>query len=234
MLIQIDAAQLEWRAAVWLSQDQTGLQEINEKRDAHTDNQKAFNLPDRDTAKRYLFRTIFRGSGWSFAHDADFMHVSTSTAFWDGVNEKFYKKYWGLDQWHHKLAQIVAARKPIISPTGREWLIPMKEDGSIPWTTLSNYPVQGTSADIVMVARITLMRRLRAIPELHMVRLVSTVHDSIVLDAPSETVEQTAQLAVSCFDDIPKNFKKLWNVDLPIAFPGEVKAGPNLKDLSRL
>ncbi len=234
MLIQIDAAQLEWRAAVWLSEDPIGLQEINEKRDAHTDNQKAFNLPDRDTAKRYLFRTIFRGSGWSFAHDADFMHVSTSTAFWDDVNEKFYKKYRGLDAWHHRLAQIVAARKPIVSPTGREWLIPMKEDGSIPWTVLSNYPVQGTSADIVMVARVTLMRRLRAIPELSMVKLVSTVHDSIVLDAPLKDVTRVAQIATQCFDDLPKNFLKLWGVTLPIPFPGEIKAGPNLKDLKRL
>ena len=233
MLIQIDAAQLEWRGAVWLSNDQTGIKEINEKLDAHTANQQAFNLPDRNTAKTYLFRTIFRGSGWSFANDSAFQHVSNDPAFWDDVNEKFYKKYHGLDAWHKKLAQTVAARRPIVSPLGREWLIPMRDDGNIPWTTLSNYPVQGTCADIMTVARVTLMRRLQSTPELRMVRLVSTVHDSIVLDAPTETVDQTAQLAKSCFDDIPKNFKKLWNLDLPIPFPGEIKIGLNLKELEK-
>lgn len=237
MLIQIDAAQLEWRGAVWLSNDQTGIKEINEKQDAHTANQKAFNLPDRNTAKTYLFRTIFRGSGWSFANDAAFQHVSNDPAFWDDVNAKFYKKYHGLDKWHHLLAQTVAARRPIVSPLGREWLIPMNKDkfgnDQIPWTTLSNYPVQGTCADIMTVARVTLMRRLLAIPELRMVRLVSTVHDSIVLDAPSENVEQVASIAKAAFDDLPKNFKKLFNLILPIPFPGEIKTGLNLKELEK-
>lgn len=232
MLVQIDAAQLEWRGAVWLSNDQTGIKEINEKIDAHTENQKAFNLPDRYTAKIYLFRTIFRGSGWSFANDSQFNHVSADPDFWNDVNAKFYKKYHGLNAWHHKLAQTVAARLPIRSPLGREWLIPMRDNGEIPWTVLSNYPVQGTCADLMMVARISLSRRLSNMKHLAAVKLVSTVHDSIVLDAPGELVQETKKLAISCFDDLPKNVKKLWNIDLPIPFPGEVKAGPNLKELS--
>lgn len=234
MLVQIDAAQLEWRGAVWLSNDKVGIQELNEKQDAHSLNQKAFDLPDRTTAKIYLFRTIFRGSGWSFAHDPAFSHVSNKPEFWDDVNEKFYRKYEGLNAWHHKLAQIVASRRPIVSPLGREWLVPMRENGEIPWTVLSNYPVQGTCADIMTVARVTLARRLAARPELSAVRLVSTVHDSIVLDSPSELVSEVAKLAMSVFDDLPRNFKRLWNIELPIAFPGEVKAGPNLKDLKKV
>jgi DNA polymerase I-like protein with 3'-5' exonuclease and polymerase domains len=234
MLIQVDAAQLEWRGAVWLSNDQTGIEEINEKQDIHSINQEAFALPTRTIAKIYLFRTIFRGSGWSFANDSDFSHVSHDPAFWDDVNEKFYKKYHGLNAWHHKMAQTVAARLPIVSPLGREWFIKMTPDGQIPWTTLSNYPVQGTCADIMTVARVTLARRLMNMKHLESVKLVSTVHDSIVLDAPTELVKEVSTLATSCFDDLPRNFKRLWNIDLPIAFPGEVKAGPNLQELEKI
>jgi twinkle protein len=234
MLISIDGAQLEWRGAVWLSGDPVGIQEINDKVDAHTENQKTFGLPSRHIAKIYLFRTIFKGSGWSFAHDADFNHVSDDPAFWDDINAKFYKKYWRLNEWHKELAQTVASRKPIISPLGREWLILPKENGELPWTTLSNYPVQGTCADIMMVARITLMRRLCSQPSLAHVKLISTVHDSIVLDAPAKDVAEVAEIATACFDDLPKNFKKLWNIDLPIPFPGEVSVGPNLKDMVKL
>lgn len=234
MLVQIDAAQLEWRGAVWLSNDPTGIKEINDKVDAHTANQETFKLPSRHIAKIYLFRTIFRGSGWSFANDSDFNHVSDDPDFWDDVNKKFYAKYYGLDRWHHALARTVAARLPIRSPLGREWLIPMEMGGDIPWTKLSNYPVQGTCADIMMVARISLMRRLTAAKHLSEVKLVSTVHDSIVLDSPNERVEEVGDLAIACFDSIPQNFKKLWNIDLPIPFPGEVKVGPNLRDLEKL
>ena len=97
MLIQADASQLEWRTAVELSQDEVGLQEILNKEDTHSKNQIAFELPSRLIAKIYLFRTIFRGSGWSFANDNSFMHVSSSPSYWDDVNEKFFKKYYGLD-----------------------------------------------------------------------------------------------------------------------------------------
>jgi len=233
MLVQIDAAQLEWRGAVWLSNDQTGIQEINEKQDVHSNNQKLFSLPERGIAKAYLFRTIFRGCGWSFDNDSRCNHVSADAAFWDDVNAKFYKKYHQLDAWHKHLANLVCARMPIVSPLGREWLIPMDPGGKVPWTTLANYPVQGTCADIMMVARVSLFRRLSAMKHLAPVKLVSTVHDSIVLDAPDELVQEVSTLAKSCFDDIPKNFKKLWNIDLPIPFPGEVKYGPNLKELNK-
>jgi DNA polymerase-1 len=108
----------------------------------------------------------------------------------------------------------------------------MEMGGNIPWTKLSNYPVQGTCADIMTVGRITLFNRLR---KLNLeTKLVSTVHDSIVLDAPNHEVDIVAKTAVESFDDIPKNFKKLWGITLPIPFPGEVKVGPNLKDLNKL
>jgi DNA polymerase I-like protein with 3'-5' exonuclease and polymerase domains len=234
VLIQIDAAQLEWRGAVWLSNDPVGLKEINDKVDAHTENQKTFALPTRDISKIYLFRTIFRGSGWSFANDSQFNHVSADPHFWDDVNKKFYTKYAGLDAWHHALSKRVMARLPIISPLGREWLIPVEQGGDVPWTTLSNYPVQGTCADIMTVVRVTLFRRLMSMKHLADVRLVSTVHDSIVLDVPAHLVEEVSKLAIACFDDLPKNFFKLWGIKLPIPFPGEVKAGPNLRDLKKL
>lgn len=56
MIVSVDAAQLEWRVALELSQDKTGITEVIEKLDAHSLNQKAFSLPSRLIAKIYLFR----------------------------------------------------------------------------------------------------------------------------------------------------------------------------------
>ena len=145
MLIQIDASQLEWRTALELSQDQVGIREILEGQDTHSLNQEAFELPSRLIAKIYLFRTIFRGSGYSFSIDPAFMHVSTNPKYWDAVGEKFYSKYKGLNQCHNKWAENVVAGKPIVGPLGREWYLPMRRNDrgeiKIPWTTLTNYPV---------------------------------------------------------------------------------------------
>jgi len=229
MYVKVDAKQLEWRVAVWLSRDKVGIDEINSGADIHLLNQGAFNLPTRLISKKYLFRTIFRGSGYAFAMDNEFKHVSTDPDFWDGVNEKFYKKYKDLDAWHQKLAQTVAAGKPIVSPLGREWMIPLGKDGKLPWTVLTNSPVQGTGHDVMSIGRISLRNRLKANGLKSL--MVSTVHDDIKLDCPDHEVDQVVEITHSVFNDIPKNFKKLYNVDLPIPFPGETFIGTNLGDM---
>lgn len=229
MYVKCDSKQLEWRTAVFLSGDTLGIGELNSGADIHSLNQHAFSLPARLVAKKYLFRTIFRGSGYAFAMDNEFKHVSSDPKFWDDVNEKFYRKYKGLDKWHQNLAQLVAARKPIRSPFGREWLIVPRDDGSLPWTVFSNYPVQGTGADLMMVARLSLAGRLK---RYNMKSLIcSTVHDDIKVDCPKEETKAVSDLCIEVFNDIPKNVKKLFKVELPIAFPGEVSVGTNLKDM---
>lgn len=207
------------------------MQEVIAKEDAHSLNQKAFDLPSRLIAKIYLFRTIFRGSGWSFAHDPDFMHVSTDPKFWDKIGEKFYKKYEGIDRCHHKWAEIVMRGDPLVGPLGREWSINNRDKQGqvfVPWTTLTNYPVQGTGADIMMLARVSFARRLKATG--WPVLLVSTVHDSIVVDAPDEYIERVCNLMYQVFDDIPENIYKIFGYKWVLPMDCECKVGLNMKD----
>ncbi len=235
MLIQCDAKQLEWRTLLELSQDEVGITEVLEKQDAHALNQVAFDLPSRLIAKIYLFRTIFRGNGWSFAHDPDFMHVSTKPKFWDDIGEKFYKKYHGVDRCHQEWAALVVAGQPIRGPLGREWEFSTRDkkgDFYIPWTTLTNYPVQGTGADIIAIARVSLHRRLKQLG--WPVKLVLTVHDSIVIDAPEEYTQQLVNLMHQVFDDLQPNIKKVFGYDWRVPLECEVKAGMNLKDMKEI
>lgn len=213
-----------------------GIQEILGGEDTHAKNEKAFDLPSRLIAKIFLFRTIFRGSGWSFANDPDFMHVSSDPSFWDEMNEKFYKKYANLDKQHKTWAELVLAGKPIEGPFGRSWAIPTKRDRfgeiKIPWTTLSNYPVQGTGADIMMVARLSAKRRIQEADIF--AKWVSTVHDSIVLDIHEKDAKTIADIFDGVFADLPKNFKKLFGYDWKTPMACECKVGPNFKDLTKL
>lgn len=238
MLIQADAAQLEWRTAVELSLDPIGLQEILNKEDTHSKNQISFQLPSRLIAKIYLFRTIFRGSGWSFANDPDFMHVSSDPKYWDEVNEKFYSKYSGLDAKHKEWAQQVVNGNPIVGPLGREWPIKMSLDKynnpKIPWTVLTNYPVQGTGADVMMLARISFYKRLKQSPMAKEVLLISSVHDSIVVDAPSYLLQDITNLFHQVFDDLQVNIRRAFKYDWQVPLACEVKAGNNMKDMKKV
>ena len=142
MLISVDVKQLEWRVLLELSQDPVGIKEILNNEDSHALNQAAFSLPSRLIAKIFLFRTIFRGTGYSFSIDPDFAHVSTSSDFWDVKNEQFYKKYKGVDACHYQWKKLCEDGKPIISPFGREWDVPLlNQYGKINWTQFTNYPV---------------------------------------------------------------------------------------------
>ncbi len=247
MLIQCDAAAIEWRVALELSQDQVGIQELLEalaiedpderkKNDTHSRNQLYFDLPSRVIAKRYLFRTIYRGSGWAFAHDPEYSHVSSSVKFWDDINRKFYEKYYGLDSWHNWLAGQVAERRVIVSPFGREWLFDLKTnrrgEQELPWTVFTNYPVQGTAADIMAIARVSFARRLAALG--WPVLLVSTVHDSIVVDAPAEYLQRVVDLFHAVFDDLIANILKLFGYRWSVPLHCECKAGPNMGDMKEI
>ena len=236
MLIQVDASQLEWRTALEISKDWVGIEEIIEGEDTHAKNQKAFGLPSRLIAKIFLFRTIFRGSGWSFANDPDFMHVSTNPAFWDDMNEKFYKKYNALDKTHHRWKDIVMSGKPIVGPLGREWHIPIHRDFrgeiKIPWTTLSNYPIQGTGADVMMLARLSAVKRIKAAGI--KADLISTVHDSICWDGQEKDAQQITDICYAVFDDLPKNIYRLFGYNWETPMTCECKGGPNMKEQTKI
>lgn len=236
MLIQCDASQLEWRTALELSKDWVGINEILSGEDTHAKNQAAFGLPSRLIAKIFLFRTIFRGSGWSFANDPDFMHVSTSPNFWDYMNEKFYNKYDSLNKTHHRWKDIVMSGKPIVGPLGREWHIPIHRDFrgelKIPWTTLSNYPIQGTGADIMMLARLSAHKRMQKANI--KADLISTVHDSIVWDTTEEFLLPIKKICDDVFADLPKNIERLFGYKWETPMACESKYGPNMKNMTKL
>lgn len=236
MLLQADASQLEWRTILELARDWVGISEIVDGDDVHSNNEKAFKLPSRLIAKIYLFRTIFRGSGWSFANDPDFMHVSKDPQFWDNLNEKFYKKYYGIADQHQRWADEVVAGRPIQGPLGRAWTIGMNEgfgdSRRIPWTMLSNYPVQGTGADVMMLARVSAHKRIKAlgIP----CDFVSTVHDSIVVDTRERYVPELVPVFHAVFADIPKNIKANFGYEWIVPMACECKTGMNMKEMKKV
>lgn len=239
MLIACDASQLEWRTIVQLSQDKTAIAEIVQGQDTHALNQEALHLPSRLIAKIFLFRTIFKGSGYSFANDPDFMHVSASPKFWDEMNAKFFEKYKGIDICHKKWAEIVVQGKPLVSPLGRQWTVPMKinfrGEMVIPWTVLTNYPVQGTGADIMMLVRIMAYKRIKADAVLsNYVVFVSTVHDSIVVDTPTAYVQNVVDIFHSCFRDLQKTILKNFNYNWNVPMDCECKMGMNMKDMKKV
>lgn len=237
MLIQCDASQLEWRVCLELCRDQTGIAEVFAGADTHSLNQAAFSLPTRLIAKTYLFRTIFNhGKGYSFTVDPNFMHVSTSVKYWDDVGEKFYNKYSGLEELYKKNMALVASGKPLEGPLGRFWPLTLETGWNgelkIPETKVVNYPVQGTAADVMSIARVSFYNRVKKMGLEKAVLLVSSVHDSIVVDTPTQNLEIVTRLFHDVFADLQTNIQRVFNYEWLVPLTCEVKAGPNMKDMT--
>lgn len=221
-IINADAKQLEWVAAVFLSQDPIGMMEIIEGMDQHGGNQEYLGLPSRLIAKIFLFRLIFGGSAWSYAHDYDFHTVKGNEEFWQNVIDKFYAKYKGLHAWHERILQSAILDGKLVMPTGRIYTFQPK-DGEWPRTQILNYPVQGLGHDLMAIARVSLRKRMIRLRLKSL--LVCTVHDSIVLDALEEEVEQIIQLIKEVFRDIPANFQKIFGVEFNLPMRVEISVG---------
>jgi len=233
MLIQGDASALEWRCAAYLSQDQIAMKEIYDNIDQHTDNQLRFGLPSRLIAKTFVFRLIYGGSAYSYANDPNFAEVSKSEKFWQGVIDEFYNKYKGLHKWHTKLMQEATTTKKVILPTGRIYQFePELRRGEkvFPRTTILNYPVQGLGADLMTIARVSLYNRMRKL-NYEKARLVNTVHDSIIIDCDRSHTDSLAKTMLNVFEDVPKNFQKMFGTEFNLPMKAEVQVGKNWKDM---
>lgn len=201
--------------------------------DLHADNMNRFGLPSRLIAKVFKFRLIYGGSAYSYAVDPDFAEVGFNQKKWQEVIDQYYEKYSGLAFWHTKIVQDVTLTGKLIIPTGRQFDYEPFETpaGDLKWprTTILNYPVQGLGADLVMLARISFRNRLRKLGLRAL--LISTVHDSIVVDAPQDEVDIVCQLFHDVFRDIPENFKRMFGVEFNLPMTAEVLIGQTMGDM---
>lgn len=218
------------------------MREIWDKVDFHANNQKDWKLPSRDYAKRFIFKILYGGSAYGFSNDPEFSWISSDPNFWQRMIDAFYEKYLGIAQWHTKIVQMVISEGKLVMPTGREYEFKpfRKPSGELKWprTQILNYPVQGLGADLVAIARVTIRKRLIKEGLYKLVKLQSTVHDSIDIDVPTGvdnnldlcyTICRTCEKAVN---DVPTNFERLFKTPFNLPLNVEVKYGKNLGDLS--
>jgi DNA polymerase-1 len=233
MIVNVDAKALEWICASYLSKDKVAYEEIWNNVDQHTENQTRFGLPSRLVAKTFVFRLIYGGTAYSYAADPDFAGVSSSEKFWQGVIDEFYDKYQGVGKWHGNLMSEATTTGKLRMPTGRLYNFDSTvRRGDVVWprTKILNYPVQGLGADLMCLARVSFARRFKAAGIVG--KIISTIHDSIVVDVPESEVEKVVKIFISVFDDIPMNFERVFGVKFDLPTRCEVSYGKNKFDLT--
>ena len=223
-ICEADFAQLEFRTAAYLAQDEVAMEEIATGFDVHSYTAKVISdagqPTSRQEAKAHTFAPLFGATGYgrSKAEEAYYIH--------------FNEKYQGVANWHKNLADEAVRFNKITNVSGRQYAFPdVKRNargGVSHFTMIKNYPVQGfATGDVVPVVLIELEERLKGLQSC----LVNTVHDSTVIDIHPEEKEIVLSIIEDMNEGLTDLIEKAYNVKMNVPLLLESKIGPNWLDV---
>ncbi len=222
-IMEADFAQLEFRAAAYLSQDGVAIEEVSTGFDVHAYTAKvitdAGQPTDRQTAKAHTFAPLYGATG--------FGRTPAEAEYY----EHFTKKYKGIGVWHSKLAKEAINTGYITTPSGRQFAFPdvvRKASGRVShFTQIKNYPVQSfATADIVPIALLHIDKLLDSMQSC----VVNSVHDSIVIDVHPDEEQQVIAVIQDTNKALPDLITIRWGLEFNVPLELEAKIGPNWLD----
>lgn len=102
-------------------------------------------------------------------------------------------------------------------------------------TELKNWPIQGfATGDVVPMMVGILLNNLEKHGFTDKAKLVMTVHDSVVLDVPTDMLYTVASVAKKTLESAPAYLKSIFNIDFPCKLGVGVEAGNNWQDKEEL
>jgi len=224
LVMEADFAQLEFRAAAFLSQDEVAIEEVSTGFDVHSYTAKvitdAGQPTSRQDAKAHTFAPLYGATG--------FGRTKAEAAYY----EHFNSKYKGVAAWHSRLAKEAIETQKITTPSGREFAFPdvvRKSSGRVShFTQIKNYPVQSfATADIVPIALLHIEDLLKGMQSC----IVNSVHDSIVIDIHPDEEAQVINVIDATNDRLLELITLRWGVEFNVPLLLEAKIGPNWLDV---
>ena len=222
-ILEADFAQLEFRTAAYLSQDEVAINEVKTGFDVHAYTASVISASGQNTtrqeAKAHTFAPLYGATG--------FGRTKAEAKYY----QDFTKKYKGIALWHSRLAKEAIEKRCITTPSGRQFSFPdvtRRMNGSVShFTQIKNYPVQSfATADIVPLVLVEIEQRLKLLESC----IVNTVHDSIVIDVHPDEINKVVFILKSINQDILNIINNQFNIDFNVPLLLESKIGNNWLD----
>ena len=214
-ILEMDFAQLEFRTAVFLSQDKQGMADIQNKVDIHQFTADVIGV-SRQEAKGHTFKPLYGGMSGTESE------------------KKYYKeflvKYKDIAKWHDQLESDAINYKVVSLPSGREYAFPFAR--RMPWgsssnsTQVKNYPVQGfATADIVpltciAVDNLMVQNKVKSL-------LINTIHDSVLIDVHPNEEDMIIDIVKKGARNVVPMMKEYYDIDFNVPLDTDVKVGYN-------
>jgi DNA polymerase-1 len=246
VLIEADFKQLEVVGAAFLSNDPVMKAEITSGVDMHLLNAEwVYSKPkeevtddERTRVKQQTFQLLYGASAYALSLSVG-CTKDEAQAFIDG----FYAKYKGVAAWHKKLEMDVY-KNAVFSPDGRRTSIyknvsgrklkfkeVIRKSGNVEFNLpdIKNYPVQSfATGDIVPIQIGKLYRAL--LPYRDKVKLINTVHDSVLLDCEKKFARETCKIIKDVLE-YSRWMMDLWNIDFDLPLKVDISIGNSWYDL---
>ena len=221
-ILEGDYAQLEFRVAGFLSNDDAIRDDVKAGTDVHSYTASVIGCSRQD-AKAHTFKPLYGGV--------------SGTEDQKRYYNAFKEKYNSVTKWHERLQKDAVTKKYIELPSGRQYAFPnarWTEWGTATErTAICNYPVQGfATADLLPTALVRLDRMMRTRNLLSVI--CNTVHDSIVLDVHPDEKEACINLLADCMLAIPTETLNRYGFEYDMPVGIELKLGKNWLDLEEV
>ena len=227
-LLSADYSQIELRLLAHFSGDPLLIRAYAENIDIHTlTASEVFGVPvegmDKETrnrAKAVNFGIVYGISAFGLAAQ---LNIQQSEA--KAYIERYFARYQGVKSFIEKTLEQTRREGSVRTMYGRLRPIPDIESRNpnqrgFAERTAINTPLQGTGADLIKLAMISLDRKL-AERKLK-TRMVLQVHDELLFEVPADEKEETAALVRAEMEGVVK---------LKVPLVADVSFGPNWRDL---
>src|SRR5215212_4668451 len=207
-LLSADYSQVELRILAHMSQDESLIETFRRGADIHRATaSKMFNIPEEELtaeqrrgAKVINFGVLYGMSAFRLSNE---LNISTAQAK-DWI-EAYFARYPKIHEYLEKTLVEARSTGKVTTLFGRERYIPEIHNRSFTVRGNAermaiNAPIQGTAADILKMAMIALERRLNA--HSSGARMLLTVHDEIVIEAPETSAADVAGIVKETMENV--------------------------------
>lgn len=220
---EADGAQLEFRVAAFLGQDEQAIYDIRNGVDVHQFTADTITAAgqetDRQAAKAHTFKPLFGGRSGTEAEKTYY--------------EAFKEKYKGVAQTQEEWKNEAIRNKKFRIPSGLEFFFPKikaprGKDGFIPEeSNIFNYPIQSfATADIIPISIVYMWHEMKQQQVESF--MVNTVHDSVILELKPEEKEKINEIALASFGTSCYNYlKTVYDVEFNVPLGCGIKIGDN-------
>lgn len=233
LFFEADYSQLELRIAAHYANEKTMLDIYHNDGDIHTATAQILvgegqevTKADRQKSKSINFGFLYGMQAKTFQGYAfDSYGVTFTMDEAEEVRSKFFEKYSGLVDWHHKMEILCEREGGVSNLFGRFRALPdiynqdkFKRMAAI--RRAINTPVQGTGSDILLSAAVQVYNELSP----YGLKIVGTVHDSIL----GEFNEDDKDWIVPEISKIMEHPKLLdeFNIELKVPLKADIGVGP--------